>query len=205
MSANGTYTHWGTLVMGNGNTMPEPNGKGPPPQQCVAANFTQAWVDNSTVGGNVSAFGWADQRCISKFVAICRIMREWRHRLQVWQQRLVLEALWLFASGHCAGSGDGMACAVGTRSQATNLLSLQCTAYQVFHYTSRLFNNTYKFNNQPMSLQAAEETCKCQGGHLASYTDQTEQAEVEKYFLDQVRRVQRGAMWAAVSSGVCER
>ena len=92
MSANGTYTHWGTLVMGNGNTMPEPNGKGPPPQQCVAANFTQAWVDNSTVGGNVSAFGWADQRCISKFVAICRIMREWRHRLQVWQQRLVLEA-----------------------------------------------------------------------------------------------------------------
>ena len=77
MTNNCTYTHWGTLTMGNGNTIKEPNGKGPPPDQCVVANYTQAWADNSTMASNASAFGWADTKCSRKFVSICRIMREW--------------------------------------------------------------------------------------------------------------------------------
>ena len=58
-------------------------------------------------------------------------------------------------------------------------------AYQVFPYTSKAFNNTYKFNNQPMDQAHAEDTCKCQGGHLVSYISPAEQNEIEKYFIDQ--------------------
>lgn len=75
MSDNCTYIHWGTLVTGNGNRLPEPNGKGPPPELCAVANSSQAWRDNSTMGGNVTAFGWSDTRCTRRFVSICRIMR----------------------------------------------------------------------------------------------------------------------------------
>lgn len=59
-------------------------------------------------------------------------------------------------------------------------------AYQVFPYTSKSFNNTYKFNNEPMLQQHAQETCKCQGGHLVSYISPGEQNEVERYMVDQV-------------------
>ena len=55
----------------------------------------------------------------------------------------------------------------------------------MFPYTSKAFNNTYKFNNEPMDQAHAEETCKCQGGHLVSYISPAEQNEIEKYFIDQ--------------------
>jgi hypothetical protein len=55
----------------------------------------------------------------------------------------------------------------------------------VFPYTSKAFNNTFKFNNEPMDQAHAEETCKCQGGHLVSYISPAEQNEIEKYFIDQ--------------------
>lgn len=45
----------------------------------------------------------------------------------------------------------------------------------MFPYTSKTFNNTYKFNNEPMDQATAEATCKCQGGHLVSYINAAEQ------------------------------
>jgi hypothetical protein len=64
-------------------------------------------------------------------------------------------------------------------------LTAATSAYQVFHYTSKAFNNTYRFNNQPMGQADAQARCSDQGGHLVSYTAQSEQGEVEKYFQDQ--------------------
>ena len=63
--------------MGNGNTVKEPNGKGPPPDQCVVANYTQAWADNSSMASNVSAFGWADTKCNAQYPIMCRKNRGW--------------------------------------------------------------------------------------------------------------------------------
>jgi hypothetical protein len=64
-------------------------------------------------------------------------------------------------------------------------VGIDTAAYHVFQYTSKAFNNTYRFNNQPMSQADAEARCGDQGGHLVSYTALSEQGEVEKYFQDQ--------------------
>ena len=68
-------------------------------------------------------------------------------------------------------------------------------AYQVFQYTSKAFNNTYRFNNRPTSQADAEARCGDQGGHLVSYTAQSEQGEVEKYFQDQESQGCSAAGW----------
>jgi hypothetical protein len=76
----------------------------------------------------------------------------------------------------------------------THVCLTPTAAYQVFPYTSKSFNNTYKFNNEPMLQQNAEETCKCQGGHLVSYISPGEQSEVERYMIDQVRACAAAAL-----------
>jgi hypothetical protein len=84
--------------------------------------------------------------------------------------------------------------------QGTPHLHTRPAAYQVFPYTSKTHKNTYNFNNEPMDQEHAEETCKCQGGHLVSYSSAPEQAEVEKYFVDMVSWP--GCLWPRSSSRV---
>ena len=41
------------------------------------------------------------------------------------------------------------------------------------------------FNGDPVSQAAAESSCRAQGGHLAWYGSQAEQAEVEQFYQDE--------------------
>jgi hypothetical protein len=52
-------------------------------------------------------------------------------------------------------------------------------------YTSPTTGNTFSFNAHPKNQSDAEYACNEAGGHLASYADVFEQAEVEKYFADE--------------------
>ena len=57
-------------------------------------------------------------------------------------------------------------------------------ANKVFSYTSATYNTTYLINTAALSWNDAEAFCKQQGGHLACWSDTSEQAEVEQYFID---------------------
>jgi hypothetical protein len=81
---------------------------------------------------------------------------------------------------------------LGAQAHCTRLILLPAmcppAAYQIFRYTSKAFNNTYNFNNEPVDQATGQARCNDQGGHLASYLSLGEQAEVEKYFIDMVSR-----------------
>ena len=57
----------------------EPNGK-KTAELCVAANYTQRFGSS---GANGNAWGYMDSSCTSKFIFMCRIMRERRGRCLV--------------------------------------------------------------------------------------------------------------------------
>ena len=66
-----TYSHWGSLALGDGSSkVPEPNNQYPP-EYCVAANYSMAGADK--------IWSWADTNCTAGlFPYICKITREWR-------------------------------------------------------------------------------------------------------------------------------
>ena len=61
-----TYGHWGIWVDDEGDERREPNNAFPP-EFCTVANYSQAFEQ---------AWGWSDQNCEDKFIAICKISRE---------------------------------------------------------------------------------------------------------------------------------
>jgi hypothetical protein len=54
----------------------------------------------------------------------------------------------------------------------------------VFRYFSATYNSSYLLNTNPLSQADAAAYCRQQGGHLVSWSDTSEQAEVETYFID---------------------
>ncbi len=64
-----TYQHWGTLMMGNGRSRPEPNNL-VAPELCAAANASQAYDEPST-------WGWADANCTIRMPFMCKTLRKW--------------------------------------------------------------------------------------------------------------------------------
>ncbi len=54
----------------------------------------------------------------------------------------------------------------------------------MFSYTSTTYATTYLLNTAKLSQAAAQAYCKQQGGHLASWADTSEAAEVESAFVD---------------------
>jgi hypothetical protein len=72
-----TYSHWGSLALGDGSSkVPEPNNQYPP-EYCVAANYSMADTDK--------IWSWADTNCTAGvFPYICKITREWRWLAAAW-------------------------------------------------------------------------------------------------------------------------
>ncbi len=54
----------------------------------------------------------------------------------------------------------------------------------MFRYYSATYNSSYLLNTNLLDFTAAELYCRRQGGHLVSWSDTSEQAEVETYFID---------------------
>jgi hypothetical protein len=63
-----TYSHWGSLALGDGvSKVPEPNNQYPP-EYCVAANYSMVNSDK--------IWSWADTNCTAgMFPYICKITR----------------------------------------------------------------------------------------------------------------------------------
>ena len=65
-------------------------------------------------------------------------------------------------------------------------------------YTAKSSGNTFLLNLTLVDQANAEIQCQKYGGHLAAYVSAAEQAEVEKFYMDKVRRGQhRQAGWLA--------
>jgi hypothetical protein len=74
----------------------------------------------------------------------------------------------------------------------------------VFSYFSATYNTTYLLNTDVVDQGAAESYCRLQGGHLASWSDTSEQAEVETYFIDQSQLLipQLDAYWLGAAASM---
>lgn len=72
-SPEGNYTYWGYF---NNSLAPvEPDGGVYGGQNCLAANYTEAYADFGTGNGSV-AFGWADNNCSLSLPFMCKLSCE---------------------------------------------------------------------------------------------------------------------------------
>ncbi len=56
--------------------------------------------------------------------------------------------------------------------------------YEPIVYKTAVTSNTFSFNLAPRTQADAEAHCQRQGAHLAVFTSAAEQADVEKYYMD---------------------
>ena len=66
------YRHWGTYAYADGATEAEPNNL-EDPEECVVANYTQAYTLATKVNKRVMPYGWADTNCTRTQQFICRV------------------------------------------------------------------------------------------------------------------------------------
>ena len=87
-------------------------------------------------------------------------------------------------SGHDTASSVHQVLSARSSPIAATLFAAVNTSYS---YMTKKGNRTFMFNSMRANATVAERVCRNQGGHLASYLSVAEQAEVEAYFVAQVR------------------
>jgi hypothetical protein len=161
------YNRWGIFRNGGpGDSLPdyvlEPVNLVMTPENCAGGNFTQ---------GNPGWSAWSTANCAEQAPFICEIIRE-RPGAQ--------PAALLSPSPHLALMG----CAGRRPSRCLPLPLPAATGFKPT-FTATTTDGAFKIFTNATSFDHAEKACNTQGGHLASYATPGEQAEVERYMVEQ--------------------
>lgn len=154
---------------------------------CGACNFTEAYS---------GTWGWSDTQCSRNLSFICEVDREW------------LLGAALPACSCCVRMYQHPgATHLASQAPAGSSSALLCPAAPgFFHYYSNNTNSSYILSTYTnYSHSAAEAYCQKQGGHLAVWASMEEQAEVEQYYITQVRCCQFGLVEAlcCIKHAIC--
>ena len=168
-----------------------------------------------------NAWGWADTRCGNKMVFICRVIRGWlRGRLRL---PALVAAVRAGAGGRAVNARRR--CAIGMLagpqpvwcclllcarcsavSEQARPVPVCCTAAEgalVPPFYDATSGNQFLLKLALSSYEEAETCCNKVCAHLASYTNQQEQAEVSCALLPRLGRCQRAHQGRLLTCSCC--